>query len=117
MNHRLSLSVLVLATAAPILLVTAEGLMTDVANFAVRTLVVAIVIHGGILTGVVASAAGIFYSRRTVVIFGAAMLSAESIPFLVDGLFVFALLPATVSLVLLSFKLKEERLIIRANPG
>jgi hypothetical protein len=112
MNRRSVLTVLVLAASAPILLITASGLVSGATNFTVRALFAMTVVHFGILAGVVASTAGMFYSRRNLVIFGAALLSVESIPFLVDGLFVFALLPATVSLVLLSLKLKEERLII-----
>ena len=108
MKPRPALAVFVLATAVPIVFISSTGLVSGATNLTASVLVGMFVVHGGVFAGVVAAAAGTFYSRRTLVMFGAALLSVESIPFLVDGLFVFTLLPSVVSLVLLNVEQKSD---------
>jgi hypothetical protein len=113
MKPRSVLTVLLLATAVPILLVVALGLETEATNFNIGTFVSMSLFQAGILAGIVLTAVGTLHSRKSFTVVGSAFLLAESIPLLVDGLFVFALLPATISLVLLSVKPKEELSTIR----
>ena len=94
-----------LATAAPILLYAAMGLSTEASNFSA----VAGLVYGEILAGVTLTVVGTFYSRRTLTMAGAAFLFVVSIPLLVDGFFIFTLLPATVSLILLSMSGSQQR--------
>jgi hypothetical protein len=108
------LTILVLATAVPILLVLVLGAQTEAANFSVGTFIRLSVFQAGILAGVALAAVGTFYSRRLLTVVGAASLIAMSIPLLVDGLFIFSLLPATISLVLLGVKPTKGSLKIRS---
>jgi hypothetical protein len=105
MAPRPALTVLVLATAAPILLYAAAGLSTEAGSFSIA----ASLVYSEILAGVALVAIGTFYARRALTAVGAALLLAASIPLLVDGFFVFALLPAASSLILLSVSRPRQR--------
>jgi hypothetical protein len=98
MRPRLVLTALLLATAAPILLYTAMGLSTEASNLSIG----ASLVYAEILAGVALVVIGAFHSRRMLTAVGATFLFAVSVPLLVDGFFIFSLLPATISLILLT---------------
>jgi hypothetical protein len=112
MKPRSALTVLLLATSAPILLVIVMGLSAEVTYFSNRALLLMGFVYGGILAGIALTAVGTLYSRQSLTAVGAGLLIGESFPLLVDGLFVFTLLPAAVSLVLLKVKPTKSDLSI-----
>ena len=99
---------MLLASAVPILLYVAMGLSTEASNFSFA----AGLVHAVILAGVTLTAIGRFYSRPTLTGAGAGFLFGASIPLLVDGFFIFTLLPATISLTLLSVKSTKSEMDI-----
>lgn len=102
MRARLALTALLLATAAPILAFLAMGLSAELtSSYSLAAALATGFVQGGILAGLAFTALGTFYFRRTLTLVGTAFLLVESIPLLVDGLFVFTLLPAIASLLLL----------------
>jgi hypothetical protein len=102
------LTLLLLASAVPILLYVAMGLSTEASNFSFA----AGLVYGLILAGVTLTATGRVYSRRIFAAVGAGLLFGASIPLLRDGFFIFALLPATMSLILISVKSTKGELEI-----
>ena len=105
MRPRSVLNVSPLASAVPILFYTAMGLSTAPSNLGILSGL----FYGEILAGVTLTVIGTFYPRRTLTMAGAAFLFLVSTPLLVDGFFIFTLLPATTSLILLSMSESQKR--------
>ncbi len=93
------LTILLLAAAGPILIFAVMGLSTELSSFSIA----AGYVFTEILAGVALTVTGTFYSRRIFTAVGAGLLFGASFPLLVDGFFIFTLLPATSSLILLGF--------------
>jgi hypothetical protein len=105
MRSRSVPTILLLATSGPILVFAVLGLRAELSSVSIA----ASYVFAEILAGVTLAMIGAFYSRKPLSAVGAGLLFGVSFPLLVDGFFVFALLPAASSLILLSVSGSQRR--------